>query len=202
VAFAFFPWDVFSNKPTPAGRDLALAGLRKVHVLTPDSVTRAPRATLEAAVSPAGGSVELRIDALRAGAQVFQRHRALPEALRGSLAGARRSLTVLTQLDTAGAHRMLLFAGGHAVVPVDAGVRRVALRLGYGHPKLLPARRVRRVLGSLLSGDLDACRRAFIYLSHHAALTCTEREPHCRICPLAPECPWSLESAQRSRQSQ
>jgi endonuclease III len=153
-------------------------------------------------VSPAGGSVELRIDALRAGAQVFQRHRALPEALRGSLAGARRSLTVLTQLDTAGAHRMLLFAGGHAVVPVDAGVRRVALRLGYGHPKLLPARRVRRVLGSLLSGDLDACRRAFIYLSHHAALTCTEREPHCRICPLAPECPWSLESAQRSRQSQ
>ena len=191
--FALFAWEVLSRKASPAGRDAAMAALRRVHVLTPDAVTRAPRATLEAAVAPAGPSVELRLDALRAGAEVFRRHRALPGAIRRSLATARRSLRVLTQLDVAGAHRMLLFAGDHAFVPVDAGVRRVALRLGYGQPeKVLSVRGVRRVLGSLLRADLDACRRAFVYLSHHASLTCTEREPHCRVCPLAPECPWVL----------
>ena len=31
-----------------------------------------------------------------------------------------------------GAYRMLLFAAGHAVLPVDARVSRVARRLGYG----------------------------------------------------------------------
>jgi endonuclease III len=191
--FALFAWEVLSKKASPAGRDAAMAALRRVHVLTPDAVTRAPRATLEAAVAPAGPSVELRLDALRAGAQVFRRHRTLPAAIRGSLAAARRSLRVLTQLDVAGAHRMLLFAGDHAILPVDAGVRRVALRLGYGRPEQVrSARGVRMVLGSLLRGDLDACRRAFVYLSHHASLTCTEREPHCRVCPLAPECPWAL----------
>ena len=201
--FALFAWEVLSKKASPAGRDAALAALRKVHVLTPDSVTRAPRATLEAAVSAAGGSVELRLDALREGAEVFRRHRALPEALRGSLAAARRSLKVLTQLDVAGAHRMLLFAGDQAIMPVDGGVRRVAQRLGYTHPgQDRSTRGVRQVLGSLLGGDLDACRRAFVYLSHHAALTCTERDPHCRVCPLAPDCPEALEAPQRSRQSE
>jgi endonuclease III len=200
--FALFAWEVLSKKASPAGRDAAMAALRRVHVLTPDAVTRAARATLEAAVAPAGPSVELRLDALCAGAEVFRRHRALPGAIRGSLAAARRSLRVLTQLDAAGAHRMLLFAGDHAIVPVDAGVRRVALRLGYGQPgKVLSARGVRRVLGTLLRGDLDACRRAFVYLSHHASLTCTERDPHCRVCPLAPECPEALGALQRSRQS-
>jgi endonuclease III len=199
--FALFAWEVLSKKASPAGRDAAMAALRRVHVLTPDAVTRAPRATLEAAVSPAGPSVELRLDALRAGAQVFRRHRALPEAIRGPLADARRSLRRLTQLDAAGAHRMLLFAADHAIVPVDAGVRRVALRLGYGQPgKVLSARGVRRALDSLLRGDLDACRRAFVYLSHHASLTCTERDPHCHVCPLAPQCPEALADPQRSRQ--
>jgi A/G-specific adenine glycosylase len=192
--FALFAWDVLSRKASPAGRDAALAALRRMHVLTPDAVTRAPRATLEAAVAQAGPSVERRLDALRAGAEVFRRQRALPDTIRGPLASARRSLRRLTQLDAAGAHRMLLFAGGHALLPVDAGVRRVALRLGYGHPKVLSARGVRRALGSLLGGDLDACRRAFVYLSHHAALTCTERDPHCSVCPLAAECPWALDN--------
>jgi endonuclease III len=189
--FALFAWEVLDRKALPAGRDAAMAALRRAHVLTPDAVVRAPRATLEAAVAPAGSSMELRLDALRAGAEVFRRHRAMPAAIRGSLVSARRSLKMLGQLDTAGAHRMLLFAGGRAVVPVDARVQRVAQRLGYGPatPAGPSFRVVRRALGSVLRDDVDACRRAFVYLSHHAALTCTERDPHCRVCPLAPECP-------------
>jgi endonuclease III len=192
--FALFAWEVLSRNTQPAGRDAALAALRRAHVLTPDAIVRAPRATLEAAVTPAGSSVELRLDALRAGAEVFRRHRTLAGAIRGRLVSARRALKTLGPLDIAGAHRMLLFAGGRALVPVDARVERVALRLGYGgKDKGLAARSVRRALGSLLGGDVDACRRALVYLSHHASLTCTERDPHCRVCPLAPECPWTLD---------
>jgi endonuclease III len=190
--FALFVWETLARKSTPAGRDAALAALRRAHVLTPDAVLRAPRATLEAAVAPAGSSVDLRLDALRAGAEVFRRHPALPDAIRGSLAVARRWLRLLPQLDPAAAHRMLLFAGNHPVMPADARVQRVVLRLGYAAPPPASARRVRRAVAFELRGDLDACRRAFVYLSHHASQTCTEREPHCRVCPLVGECPWAL----------
>jgi endonuclease III len=219
--FALFAWEVLSRRAQPAGRDAALAALRRAHVLTPAAVVRAPRAMLEAAIAPAGPSLELRLDALRAGAEVFRRHRTMAEAIRGPLLSARRSLKRLGQLGAAGAHRMLLFAGGLAIVPVDAHVQRVARRLGYRpadalapilsgpigavgdrplqrRPSAPSLRDTRRALGSLLGGDVDACRRAFVYLSHHAALTCTERDPHCRVCPLAAECPSAVDTSRHS----
>ena len=187
--FALFAWEVLARKALPAGRDAALAALRKAHILTPDAVVRAPRAALETAVAAAGPSRELRLDALRAGAEVFRRNRTLPAAIRGPLSGARRSLRLLGQLDAAGAHRMLLFAGDHPVMPADPRVLRVAARLGYVSVEKQSVRRARRQLGALLGADRDALRRAAVYLSHHGSLTCTEREPHCRVCPLALECP-------------
>jgi adenine-specific DNA glycosylase len=62
------------------------------------------------------------------------------------------------------------------------------------------ARSGRRALGALVRKDPDEIRRAAVYLSHHGALTCTDRDPHCRVCPLVSECAWA--SAQRSRQSE
>jgi endonuclease III len=187
--FALFAWEVLARKALPTGRDAALAALRKAHILTPDAVVRAPRAALETAVAAAGSSRDLRVDALRAGAEVFRRNRMLPAAICGPLSGARRALRLLGQLDAAGAHRMLLFAGDHPIVPADPRVLRVAARLGYVTVEKQAVRRARRQLGALLGADRDILRRAAVYLSHHAALTCTEREPHCRVCPLAPECP-------------
>jgi endonuclease III len=190
-SFALFAWEVLSRKALPAGRDAAFAALRRAHILTPDAVVRAPRAALEAAVAAAGPSLELRLDALRAGAEIFRRNRMLPAAIRGPLRGARRSLRSLGQLDAAGAHRMLLFAGDHPIVPADPRVLRVAARLGYVSVERRAGRRARRQLAALLGTDRDVLRRAAVYLSHHGALTCTEREPHCRVCPLARECPAS-----------
>jgi endonuclease III len=187
--FALFAWEVLALKALPAGRDAALAALRKAHILTPDAVVRAPRAALEAAVAVAGPSKEWRLDALRAGAETFRRNPGLPAAIRGPLVKARRSLRLLGQLDAAGAHRMLLFAGDHPILPADPRVLRVAARLGYISAARQAARRARRQLGALLGTDRDVLRRAALYLSHHGALTCTEREPHCRVCPLAHECP-------------
>jgi endonuclease III len=187
--FTLFAWEVLALKTLPAGRDAALAALRRAHILTPDAVVRAPRAALEAAVAAAGPSRELRLDALRVGAEIFRRNRTLPAVIRGPLSGARRSLRLLRQLDAAGAHRMLLFAGEHAIVPADPRVLRVAARLGYLSVEKQPVRRARRQLAALLGADRDVLRHAAVYLSHHGALTCTEREPHCRVCPLAVECP-------------
>ncbi len=187
--FALFAWEVLSRKAVPAGRDAALASLRKAHILTPDAVVRAPRAALEAALAPAGSSLELRLDALRAGAEVFRRNRMLPATIRGRLYPARRSLRLLGQLDAAGGHRMLLYGGDHPIVPADLRMFRVAARLGYVSAEKRAVRRARRELAALLGHDREAFRRAAVYLTHHALLTCTDREPHCRVCPLQPECP-------------
>jgi endonuclease III len=192
--FALFAWEVLSRKALPAGRDAALSALRRTHILTPDAVVRAPQAVLQAAVAAAGPSLELRLDALRAGAEIFRRNRMLPAAIRGPLYGARRSLRLLSQLDAAGAHRMLLFAGDHPIVPADPRALRVAARLGHVSVEPPAGRRARRELGALLGTDRDVLRRAAVYLSHHGALTCTERDPHCRVCPLARECPASERS--------
>ena len=90
---------------------------------------------------------------------------------------------------------MLLFAADHAVLPVDPTVRRVATRLGYGSHdrKQTSARTVRQALTDDLTPDTDVFRRAFLYLSHHGAATCTETNPHCAICPLLVECPHGQE---------
>jgi len=29
-----------------------------------------------------------------------------------------------------------------------------------------------------------------VYLTHHAAVTCDDKEPHCHVCPLKSDCPY------------
>ena len=88
---------------------------------------------------------------------------------------------------------MLLFAADHRVLPVDARVGRVGraarLRRGSDGDFAKTARSVQRALSRELPRDADAFRRAFLYLSHHGAATCTERDPHCAVCPLLTDCP-------------
>jgi endonuclease-3 len=87
---------------------------------------------------------------------------------------------------------MLLFAADHCVLPVDARVSRVARRLGYGEPDdnfRREARSVQQALTAELPSSIDSYRRTFLYVSHHGAATCTEADPHCRICPLLQDCP-------------
>ena len=110
--------------------------------------------------------------------------------IQGPVTRARRALTSLPQMSEGGAHRMLLFAADHPVLPVDTNIRRVATRLGYGSGTSASARTIRRAIASELEHETEAFRRTFLYLSHHAAATCTEASPHCTICPLAEDCPY------------
>jgi endonuclease III len=190
--FMLFVWEVLTVHSSPRKVSAALGALRRIRALTPDAMWKAPAARLEAAVKLAGPYTEQRLAALKSGADVFRRTPTLAAAIAGPLADARRAIKPLPQLGETGAHRMLLFAADHAILPVDARVSRVGLRLGYGEGHdgfRQSARSVQRAIGAELPADASAFRRAYLYLSHHGASTCTEADPHCAVCPLADDCP-------------
>jgi endonuclease-3 len=190
--FTLFVWEVLSTHSNPQKRDAALGALKRIPALTPDAMWKAPKKKLEEAVKLAGPYGEQRLHALRTGVDIFRRTPKLPAIIRGPITSARRALKGLPQMGEGGAYRMLLFAADQPVLPVDARVSRVARRLGYGDTQgdfTKTARSVREAVSNELPPDIEAYRRAFIYLSHHGAATCTEADPHCPVCPLLPDCP-------------
>ena len=190
--FTLFVWEVLSAHSTPRKRDASLAALKRLPALTPDAMSRAPRKKLEECVMLAGPYSENRLQALRTGVDLFRRSPDLPAVIRGPLAAARRAIKPLPQLGATGAHRMLLFAADHPILPVDARVSRVGRRLGYGEVAAdfkKQSRSVQNAMTRELPSSADAYRQAFLYLSHHGGATCTESDPHCSVCPLIKECP-------------
>ena len=190
--FTLFVWEVLSAHSTPRKRDASLGALKRLPALTPDAMSRAPRKKLEECVMLAGPYSENRLQALRTGVDLFRRSPDLPAVIRGPLAAARRAIKPLPQLGATGAHRMLLFAADHPILPVDARVSRVGRRLGYGEAAAdfkKQSRSVQNAMTRELPSSADAYRQAFLYLSHHGGATCTESDPHCSVCPLIKECP-------------
>ncbi len=190
--FILFVWEVLNVHSTPRKRDAALAALKRARALTPDAMWRARQKVLEESVALAGPYLEQRLERLRTGVDIFRRTPALPSIIRGELMAARRALKPLPVLGDGGAHRMLLFAGDHAVLPVDARVSRAARRLGYGtgsgdFKKI--ARSVQAAIVPELAVSTERYRRAYLYLSHHGASTCAEADPHCAVCPVREDCP-------------
>jgi endonuclease III len=54
---------------------------------------------------------------------------------------------------------------------------------------------VRRALVAELAQTPEAFQRAFLYFSHHGVATCSEREPHCSVCPILDGCPEGMRRA-------
>ncbi len=189
--FTLFVWEVLAARTTPHRRDAAVAALRRIPALTPDALWRAPQGPLESAVRAAGPYVEQRLQALRTGVDAFRRHPALSTVMHARLLQARRAVAPLPHVGEGVAHRMLLFAGAHLVLPVDTGTMRVATRLGYGHVSGSHRKQLRAVRQALV-GELpplvDAYRQATVHLCHHAVATCTDADPHCGVCPLGDDC--------------
>lgn len=187
--FALFVWDVVSARTLPARRDLAWQALKRVPALTPDAMFRASKADLEGALS-AVGAVEKRIEALKNGSGYFRRHRALAARVKGPLAGAVRALVDVPHLSPGARIRALLFAGGHALAPVDDEVARVLARWqGFASRSTARVRREgRRRLFQACHGERDRIAEAVVALAHHAAHACLEHAPHCAVCPLAGQC--------------
>jgi len=199
--FAIFVWEVLSMHTTPARRDASFGAFRRIRVLTPDAIWRAPQKNLAEAVALAGPYQEQRLRALRNGVDLFRRSPTLPAVIRGPLRAARRALKPFPHLGDGYARRILLFAADRCVLGVDAHVFRVGRRLGYDMGRdgvRKSTRSVQRALSRELAHDADGFRRASLYLSHHALATCTEADPHCSVCPLLQDCP---EGKTRSRDS-
>jgi endonuclease III len=191
--FTLFVWETLSTHSTAAKRDKALAALKKLGALTPDSMGTAPRARLEAIVGAAGPYAEQRLRSLRKGVEIFRRSPDLLKTLQGPLPVALKTLKPLPQMSgDSGAYRMLLFAAGQPVLPVSARVERTARRLGYGVERARDfkgaAKGVRTALASELAQTADVYRTAYLYLAHHGETTCTS-EPACESCPLLDDCP-------------
>jgi endonuclease III len=193
-AFVFYLWYVLGQRTTPARRDAAMAALKRIPALTPDAVWKAPRAKLQAAIAHVGPPEE-RLHAVIAGVEVFRRYREIERAVRGPILQARRSTRLLRVLGPVGAQWMLLAAGDHPILPRHAGVGRIAMRLGVVPPPCCDGARApwraARVVAATVPRDVRFLKPAILYLSHHAAATCTVAEPHCRVCPLAVDCAYA-----------
>ena len=190
--FTLFVWEVLSVHSVPRKRDAALGALKRIRALTPDAMWRAPQKKLEESVTLAGPYLEQRMRALRTGVDLFRRSPRITAVIKGPAPAALKALKPFPQMGEGGAYRMLLFVGGHAVLPVDARVSRAAARLGYGEQHAdfkKTARTIRIAVSAQLAETAAAYRFAYLYLSHHGAATCTEGDPHCSVCPLVEDCP-------------
>jgi endonuclease III len=185
-AFGFYVWEVLGTRTTAGRRDAAMAALRRVPALTPDSLRKLARGRLEAIVRQCGPHADERLAALDAGVAVFAR-----QPLAGPWRDAWLAARDLPHLGRAGALRLLMFTGSSLTVPVDADLVRLATRLGLVAPRPHVARLAREVrtrLDAVLPRGLPERRRAVLYLQHHADSTCVESLPHCGVCPLRSSC--------------
>ena len=66
---------------TPARRDAAFGALKRIRVLTPDAMWRAPQKNLADAVALAGPYQEQRLRTLRNGVALFRRSPTLPAVI-------------------------------------------------------------------------------------------------------------------------
>ena len=200
-AFTLFVWEILSNHSTPKKRSAALAALKRNSALTADGMWKAPPRKIEQSVALAGPYPLQRMQGLKKGVEIFRRTPELLSLIRGPLPSALRTLKGMPQMGEGGGYRMLLFAGDHAVLPVDARVSRTATRLGYGEKSAnftTIARSIRAAVAAELPDSVSGYRRAYTYLAHHGANTCTENDPRCDECPLLDECPFG-KSRDRSR---
>ena len=189
--FGFYIWEVLGTRTTGGRRDTAMAALRRIPALTPDSLRKVGRGRLEAIVRLCGPFVDERLAALDAGIEVFRRQHHFIERLRGPLRQAWLASRDLPHLGHAGALRLLLFTGDSSILPVDAGMARLATRLGLApnHANLRRLTRdVRRALDDVVPRNLPDRRRAILYLHHHSEHSCVESSPHCGVCPLIEGC--------------
>ncbi|HEY7191492.1 MAG TPA: hypothetical protein VH436_33300 [Vicinamibacterales bacterium] len=193
-AFVLFVWEALSWHSTPEKRDAALKALERLRALTPDAMARAPRAKLDAIVAAAGPYTLQRLQALRRVVDTFRERPDLAAVLKGPMPAALKSLKGLTQMGgDSGAYRLLLFAGDHPVLPVNAAVERTARRLGYGvggaRDFRQSAKNVRDAIAPELPATTAAYRTAYVYLAHHGATVCKQADPECPTCALKAECP-------------
>jgi endonuclease III len=153
----------------------ALKDLRQLTELVPERIVSAPEAVLRSVV--AGPQPEQRTQRLRRCAE---------------LAIAAAPWRAYPGIGQPGADRIDLFTGARAVLALDANAMRVLARLGYAAPgrSYSASYRLAQAAATVrLPADVPALQRASLLLRRHGQVTCRRKDPGCRDCPIAGDCP-------------
>ena len=188
-------WEQVAYLADDATRLAAWRELKARVGATPTAVTRARPADLRA-VARVGGAIAVaqRAGRLRAVAErvlgVWDGN--LDPVLRLPLAEARRELARYPGVGAAGAERILLLCGSHAVLGLDSNALRVLLRLGFGREDKQWSRSYQSAQTAAqaeLPARVPALRGAFLLLRRHGQTLCRRSAPKCSECPLQSGCP-------------
>lgn len=153
----------------------ALADLEQLTGLVPEQILSTPEGMLRTVV--AGPYPEQRVQRLRRCAEL-------------AIAGA--SWSAYPGIGQPGADRIDLFTGARAVLALDANALRVLARLGYAEPQRSYSasyRLAQAAATAKLPATVPGMQRASLLLRRHGQLICHRKDPGCRHCPIASDCP-------------
>ncbi|HEX7515036.1 MAG TPA: hypothetical protein VF393_05545, partial [archaeon] len=114
---------------------------------------------------------------------------------------ARERLVTLPGVGPKTADCVLLYAGGHEVVPIDTHVERVAHRLGFiergasrrgldiNAKEIHGSDRSKNIAKEVLETELPHPGRSHLLLIQHGFEFCHATAPECFACPIRHECP-------------
>jgi endonuclease-3 len=114
---------------------------------------------------------------------------------------ARELLVTLPGVGPKTADCVLLYAGGHEVVPIDTHVERVARRLGFiergasrrgldiNAKEIHGSDRSKDIAKEVLETELPHPGRSHLLLIQHGFEFCHATAPECFACPIRYECP-------------
>jgi endonuclease III len=192
--FRLVLWEQVAYLVSDAQRRRAFAALRAQVGLTPGAILSASDAKLRA-IARLGGpiAVEVRAARMRRSAElVVERWEGdLRAALRLPLSQARRALAQFPMIGEPGADKILVFATGAPLLPLDSNGLRVLERLGLVRSAAdyrTSYRRAQLDLAPALPKDPDALIAAYHLLRRHGQEICRRTAPACSRCPLRERC--------------
>ena len=204
-------------KPPAAGRDpLALILWEMVAYLTDDETRARAFGLLRARVGLAPSAVRgARVSVLsaicREGGPVQPDHRArrmqevaaiaqdefdgnVSQVLTWDYAKAVKALQRFPSVAEAGADRILMLCGSHAVLGMESNAIRVLCRLGYAKEDIKRYTKMYRAARDAAMAELPkkaaALAEASLLLREHGKQTCKTSAPRCSECPITGTCAW------------
>ena len=204
-------------KPPPPGRDpLALMLWEMVGYLTDDDTRARAFGLLRDRVGLAPSAVRgTRVSVLsaicREGGPVQPDHRArrmqevaaiaqdefdgnVSQVLTWDYAKAVKALQRFPSVAEAGADRILMLCGSHAVLGMESNALRVLCRLGYAKEDIKHYTKMYRAARDAAMAELPATATALaeasLLLREHGKETCKTSAPRCGECPITGACAW------------
>jgi len=170
--------------------------LRERVGMSPDSIARAPDATLLPVARRGGMRPETRVFRWREIARITleQFDGDLDRILDMPYADAKRALKRFPNIGDPGAEKILLFCGIASGLPLESNGLRVLVRMGWARQQQNYGRMYRDVqqnIAPVVPRDVTALKDTFLLLQEHGRATCKNKSPRCQQCTLATGCDYA-----------